>query len=297
MNQILKNKNLEAHIELPNENYSFSRFDWTGKIVKMKFQGITVSGTESTGSEDENIYGKGFYNEFGIDTALGFEETDIGGWFHKIGIGLLKKEDNQYLFNKEFEIRPAKFKTTVERNRIIITCKSESVGRYSYLLRKEIELHENNLLINYYLKNTGEKYITTSEYVHNFIAINQDLIGTNYIIKFPFQLEPELFSDAVNPEEKVSFRQNEIIFEGCPNQQFFFSNLSGNKEVDAKWELINLESGIGITEKGSFQTDKVNLWGWKHVVSPELFINLNIKPGLSTRWSRTYHVYRINDIL
>ena len=37
------------------------------------------------------IMEKDFINEFGIDTALGFDETDIGGWFHKIGIGFIKK--------------------------------------------------------------------------------------------------------------------------------------------------------------------------------------------------------------
>ena len=41
--------------------------------------------------------------------------------------------------------------------------------------------------VKYYLENTGEKDIITDEYTHNFIAINKDLIGTNYLIKFPFQ--------------------------------------------------------------------------------------------------------------
>ena len=40
MAHILKNKNLEIHIDLPGENYNLSRFDWTGKIVKVKFQNI-----------------------------------------------------------------------------------------------------------------------------------------------------------------------------------------------------------------------------------------------------------------
>ncbi len=37
-------------------------------------------------------------------------------------------------------------------------------------------------------------------------------------------------------------------------------------------------------------TNKVNLWGNKHVISPELFINLNIMPGESFKWNRTYSV-------
>ena len=61
MSHILKNKNLEILIDLPNENYNFSRFDWTGKITKVKFQNVPVSTIEEINSEHEDYYGKGFY--------------------------------------------------------------------------------------------------------------------------------------------------------------------------------------------------------------------------------------------
>lgn len=293
MTQILKNENLEIHIDLPNENYNFSRFDWTGKIVEVKFQNIHLTSVERTDCENENSFGKGFYNEFGIDTALGFDDADIGGWFHKIGVGLLKKDDHQYLFSKNYDIKPAEFEIITESNKILIICKSQSVNGYSYVLKKEIELHENNFTIKYYLHNTGEKDIITDEYIHNFTAIKKDLTGPDYLLKFPFQLKPELFKETVNPERKVEIGQNEIAFNSSTNEQFFFSNISGNENVNAKWELINLKSKIGISETGSFQTNKVNLWGWKHVISPELFFNVFIKPDQSAEWTRTYHVYKV----
>ena len=293
MTHILKNKNLEIQIDIPFENYNFSRFDWTGKIVEVKFQNIQLSGIERTDCQNENYFGKGFYNEFGIDTALGFDETDIGGWFHKIGVGLLKKDDTQYLFSKTYEIKPAEFKIIYEVNRILISCKSKVVNGYSYFLRKEIELHESSFTIKYNLQNTGIKDIITNEYVHNFTAINNDAIGDNYILNFPFQLKPELFEETVNPEQKVDIGQNEIKFNSTPKEPFFFSNLTGGENFDAAWELINLKSKIGIRETGSFKTNKVNLWGLKHVISPELFFRLFIKPGQSTEWSRNYSVYKV----
>lgn len=289
----LKNKNLEILIDAPLENYNFSRFDWTGKIVLVKFQNIQLSSVESTDIQNEHDFGKGLYNEFGIDTALGFEETEIGGWFHKIGVGLLKKEDSQYLFNKSYEIKPAEFKVVSESNKLVISCKSESINGYSYLLKKVIELQNNSFSINYYLKNTGEKDIITSEYVHNFTAINKDSIGSNYILKFPFQIKPELFEETVNPKGKVDIGQKEIKFNSSPTEPFFFSNLSGSENVNAKWELTNLKSKIEISETGSFQTDKVNLWGCEHVISPELFFNIFIKSGESVEWSRNYNVFKI----
>jgi len=293
MGHLLKNKLLEIHIDLPLENYNFSRFDWTGKIVAVKFQNILVSSIERTDGDHEHLLGKGYYNEFGFNSPLGFEETPIGGWFHKIGVGLLKKEDNHYLFNKKYKIKPANFKVISKPNSILIICESQAINGYSYVLKKEIELQESSFTIKYDLQNTGGKNIITDEYVHNFIAINKDLIGSNYSLKFPFQLKPSLFEETVNQEQKVEIEPNKIKFNGSPKKQFFFSNLSGNKNVDAAWELININNKIGISETGNFQTQKVNLWGWKHVISPELFVDIFISPGQSSQWSRTYNFYKL----
>lgn len=293
MPHILKNNNLEIEIDYPNENYNFSRFDWTGKITKVKFQDLPVSTFETTNCENEHIYGKGFYNEFGIDTALGFEDTDVGGWFHKIGVGLLRKDDNEYQFSKKYDIKPAKFEITNDSNKTIMLCNSESVNGYSYFLKKEIEIHDNSFSIKYFLKNTGQKDIITDEYTHNFIALNNDMIGTNYILKFPFDLKTKLFNETVNTEQKVNICKNEFSFNDSPNDPFFFSNLSGNENVDSKWELLNIQNNIGISEIGDFKTNKINLWGWKHVISPELFFNIFLKRNQSTEWTRTYNVYKI----
>ena len=50
---ILKNDNLEIQIDAPNENYNFSRFDWTGKIASVKFKNIPISGLEKEKYENE----------------------------------------------------------------------------------------------------------------------------------------------------------------------------------------------------------------------------------------------------
>mgnify|MGYP001068882428 FL=1 len=290
MSHILKNKNLEIQIDLPAENYNFSRFDWTGNIVSVKFKNIQLASTESITYENEMQNGKGFYNEFGIDTALGFNEAVIGDWFHKIGVGLLKKDNEEYIFNRNYEIKPADFEIKYTSNTILIICKSEFNNGYSYVLKKEIKLEKHGFTINYDLENTGEKEIITDEYVHNFLAINKELIGRNYVLKFPFKLMPAFFLETVNPEQKVTIGQTDVTFNDSPKEQFFFSNLTGYKNVKPQWELKNLESKISISETGSFHTNKVNLWGWKHVISPELFIDVSIKPGQNANWTRDYKI-------
>lgn len=296
MPHILKNKNLEVHIDLPLENYQNSRFDWTGKIRLLKFQDTLLSNVERMDMNNETDIGRGLYNEFGIDTALGFEEADVGGWFHKIGIGLLKKEGNKYLFHKNHEIKPAKFEVNTAQDKLIINCISDTINGYAYILRKEIELFESSFSIQYQLENTGTKVIRTDEYVHNFLAIGQDAIGQNYSLTFPFQLQPDSFEETVNPEKKVKIGVSEVSFKATPQQPFFFSNLSGNQQIEAAWELVHHQQGIGISETGDFRTDKVNLWGWKHVISPELFFKIELPVGQAVTWSRRYHTYRIHPI-
>ena len=289
---VLKNENLEIRIDPPLDNYHFSRFDWTGKIIDVTYKGIKVSGIEQIDKNDDKV-GKGFYNEFGIDAPIAYDDTKEGDWFHKIGIGILQKDNEPYSFSKKYPIKPAKFSVTQGKNKIIINCESQLVNDYSYYLTKEIELFESGFKIKYQLQNTGKKAIETNEYTHNFLTINNELIGKNYTLKFPFEITTGL-GEIVNPENKVQVGFNEITFDNMPTEQFFYSNLSGGESVDASWELINTKSNIGIRENGSFKTSKVNLWGWQHVISPELFYDVNVQAGQTVEWSRTYSFFEVN---
>ncbi len=294
MPHLLKNKDLIVRVDLPEEGYSFSRFDWTGKISEVTYKNVAISGREKPDGRDQDLFGRGFYNEFGIDTALGFEEAETGDWFHKIGVGLLKKDGSEYLFHKKYPIRPAQFKWKKDFEKIMLTCTSEEVNGYSYVLEKEIRLEESGFRIKYKLRNTGVKKINTQEYAHNFMAIDKNLMGPGYFLHFPFEIKAQKFGETVNPEGHVDFGSRSAEFRGSPNEQFFFSNLSGDEKVKASWELIHLKSKLGIRETGSFDTRKINLWGWRHVISPELFVNININPGQSTVWSRNYEIFSID---
>ncbi len=69
--------------------------------------------------------------------------------------------------------------------------------------------------------------------------------------------------------------------------------MSGGELVEASWKLAYLPGRIGVSEQGSFHTDAINLWGVGHVISPELFVRLNIAPGQSMAWRRTYEIFEL----
>ena len=133
--------------------------------------------------------------------------------------------------------------------------------------------------------------IETSKNAHNFIAISGEPMGNAYRLNFPFDLRPDRFGEAVNPEGKANIGLHDVGFRDRPSEQFFFSNLSGGEKVPAAWELINSSVGLGIRESGSFRTDKINLWGWRHVISPELFVKIDLEPGQSAQWERNYTIF------
>lgn len=293
MPYILKNKTLEIHIDLPREGYNFSRFDWTGKVAQVMFEGVPVTTTERTDKADNNLFGKGLYNEFGIESAIGFEEIDPGNWFHKIGVGALKKTEAPYQFTTPYEIRPAIFHTEPLPEKLRISCASDNLNGYAYRLTKEFSIYQNSLSIGYRLENTGQKAIKTDEYVHNFMGVDQELMGKDYKLHLPFKFEQDEFKMLVNPERKMTLGSNKISFNGMPEEQFFISHLNGSKTVRAHWELQQLKSKIGIRETGSFPTQKVNLWGWEHVISPELFHSISIEPGENQEWSRIYEFFKL----
>ena len=295
MTHILKSKSLKVAIDLPIENYKGSRFDWSGKISSVRFENLPLTTIEDTESKNIDFLGKGLYNEFGITSPVGFEETPVGGWFHKIGVGLLKKQHKEYLFHRNHLIKPASFDISYEDHQIKIICKSELVNGYSYILKKEITVYKNSFTIDYSLHNTGKKKIITDEYVHNFMAINYALLGEDYTLKCPFPINSSLFDETVNSENKVEIGLDNVTFNKTPEKQFFFSNLTGGKELQAEWILTNLKANVGIKEFGSFKTDKINLWGWKHVISPELFFKISIDLKETAEWSRKFDVFKINS--
>lgn len=237
-------------------------------------------------------YGQGFYNEFGMDSLPGFEEAEIGAWCHKIGVGLLRKEAESYQFHQAYEIRPASFEVQPRPNSIQIRCHAAVENGYGYILEKEIVLLENGFEIRYTLRNNGTNPIHTTEYVHNFLSIDSDRTGTHDSLAFPFPLVPEAFGETVNSEQALSVEKQGFSFNHSPDQQFFFSNLSGGESVPAQWEFFNTKHYIGISETASFTTRKINLWGWQRVISPELFIELSIKAGEEMNWSRRFDFWK-----
>lgn len=289
MSLLLENDRLSLHLDLPEENYQSTRFDWTGKIVQVIYRGKTIAGKEK--AMDQQVSdGLGFYNEFGFDQPIGFEATPKGDWFHKIGIGLLKKQEEPYHFSQSFEVQPASIDVVLNKNEVVFTCVGANYRGYGYQLTKSIQLLADGFSIHYQLLNTGNNRLKTNEYVHNFISIDETAIDSNYQLEFPFVIQPNQFIETVNPESAVRIGEKELRFNHSPSQAFYFSNMTGYREQKASWKLFHLKEQLAISELTNFNSDTVNLWGTGHVICPELFKQIDIAPGASDLWTRRYKI-------
>lgn len=294
MSTIIKSDQLSVEIGMPGTSYSGSRFDWTGFI-----QQVTLASGNHTFCipesliEGEGTGGVGLCNEFGIRTPVGYEQLAVGDCFPKVGVGLLTRMDEEpYNFFKSYPIQP--FPIHVEQGSDYIRYVTEALpcNGYAFKLEKEITVHDATLSINYALHNVGEKPIMTNEYVHNFISIDDQPIGPDYVLHLP---------DEINLMEDTSdYTQDILQVEG--------QNLSWNKQVEGMfyciipefktqapyyWEVTNKQAGAGLRERGSAPAIFTALWGVAHVLSPEVFVAINVNPGEKQQWSRSYDFFTL----
>ncbi len=126
-----QNDVLEVIVDLPNENYQSSRFDWSGKISSVKFRGIPCTTIETTQNIDINTQGRGLYNDFDLQGLNDFMQTEEGNYFNKIVIGELTKIDAPYDFFYPYSINPSHFEHKYLPDRIRITVYQTALIQYT----------------------------------------------------------------------------------------------------------------------------------------------------------------------
>jgi len=273
--------------------YKGSRFDWTGFITQVTL----VSGNHTFCVPESYVAGhgsggSGLCNEFGISRAIGYDNAPVGGWFPKLGVGLLQKQNNHpYVFDGDYQVNPFKVSRESGRHEVAYTIQPLECRGYSILQTKTVSLQEDKLTITYELRNKGSQSFQTEEYVHNFIGIDFKPVDGNYELRLPGNIKIE------EPESSytaglLQASEGTMSWNREPDRPFY-CKLSGYEGLNTEynWELCYKPTGTGIRESGDFPVSKIMLWGEGHVISPEVFINIELAPGQIQRWSRTYQFF------
>lgn len=291
----LNNSVLKLKIETPGEKYRGSRFDWNGTVTQIWFNRKKMLSEEKMlFHRNDRIYGRGLHNEFGIKNCIGYDEVPVGGFFPKIGTGWLKKDEKPYFFYTQYEFEPLQFTWhTISSEKAVFVCDSGVRNGYGYKYTKSIELSGNSFSIEYSLLNTGEKEISTTEYVHNFFLPRKKCVGNHLHLEFSWNFDRENLAENVQTDGVAQFAENGIRFESVPRGEYFLGGVwEARRDKDSAqngfWRLTDKDGKCTVSEQDSFVPYHCDVWGHKQCVSPELFVWLDVKPCETKIWRRTY---------
>lgn len=283
----LENNRLKVEIQEPGANYKGARFDWSGFISQITLDGVISYCVPERLKEGKGTGGLGFCNEFGIDLPIGYEAIEVGELFPKVGVGLLKKDQNApYDFFRNYEVFPSQVEIAKAADTITFETANISPMGYGYHLFKEVAIVDNRLIISYKLTNSGDKPIHTSEYSHNFIGINNQFISEHYHLKMPRMKKIDVALGSILRS------QDRLTWPVTPEGDFYAILDWEAKNGTYNWEIFHDEIGAGVRELSQFLPSKVALWGDDHVVCPEVFIDIELKPSEMKSWKRIYEFYQ-----
>ena len=295
----ISNGLIKAKLLLPDPErgyYRGTRFDWDGVIESLTYQGHNFFG-QWFEHYDPLLHDAimGPVEEFrGDEGALGYGEAKAGGYFVKIGIGILRKpDDEKYQFYRTYPIvSTGRRVVTPEADRVIFQHELNNGEGYAYVYKKTVRLARGKpeLIIEHALKNVGRRVIDTSVYNHDFYMIDGRPAGPGYRVTFAFT--PRAQDDLKGLAE---IRGNELVYarELKAEGESVATALTGfgasRKDNDVMVE--NTEARAGVREIGDRPLSSFYFWSIRSTVCPEGYIHMRIEPGKTFRWKIRYRFY------
>ena len=303
---------IQAKIYLPDAKdgyYRATRFDWSGVISSLRYKGhdyygpwfqktdptvhdFVYRGPDIVASPCTAITGP--VDEF---APVGWDEAKPGGSFIKIGVGVLRRPDEgKYDNYKLYEIIDTG-KRTVKKDSDSIEFTQEvadSSSGYAYTYRKAVRLTKGKpeMVLEHSLKNTGSRVVRTSVYNHNFLVLDGQPPGPEFVITVPFRIQ----TGRPPAKELAEIRGNQIVYlKTLENRDVAATSLRGfsdsPKDNDIRIENGRLGAGMRITADRPLSSE--SLWSIRSVLAMEPFVSLAIEPGSEFTWTSTYTYYTL----
>ena len=274
----------------PDNFYRGQRFDWSGVIYSLRFDGHEYFG-EWFSNFDPYFHDTicGPVEEF---TQIGYENAPVGGEFLKIGVGVLrKKADTEYTFRVPYEIVDGgKWTCKIGAKSVEYNQKLDSkIACYDYT--KVVELVDGApvMKIRHTLKNTGKTPIETLVYCHNFFMLDGEKTSPAISLKFAYEpRDPELVRD---PDGLSVLKGDTLKFtrQSVPADNILYRGLKGlNKVENYDFVLSNSKTGATVRIKSDSPLVKATFWACHTTYCIEPFTKISIPVGGEYSWVNTY---------
>ena len=294
----ISNNIIKAKLYLPDAEkgyYQGTRFDWSGVIPELEYKGHSFF-AQWFQDYDPKIHDAilGPVEEF---SPIGYEKAKVGEEFIKIGIGGLKKPEERRLnrFGLYEISNPGKWNIKKTTNRVTFTHKLKNVAGYSYVYTKTVTLKEgeSKLVLHHSLKNTGKQTIETDTYNHNFFVIDNQPIGPQTVIKFPFNIGGRWNNP--NGPSFIDGKDIKYTRELTENETVMIGEVLGhsNSISDYDFRIENHKTGVGVRITGNRPISKLIFWSNPKTSCPEPYLDINIKPGEEFTWEISYELYTL----
>ena len=314
----ISNGLLTASVYLPNAKTGFyrgTRFDWSGVIGRLEFQGRNYYGpwfTRMDPAVNDFIYDgtdiiagaqsaiTGPVEEFSTDgQGLGYADARPGGTFVKIGVAVLRKpaDGSAYSNFRGYEIvDPGSWGSTFGPDVVSFTHElADPASGYAYSYTKTIKLVAGRaeMMMDHRLMNRGRKTIVSTVYNHNFLVLDGRAPGPDLVIKAPFALKTPRPLDpgsAVVQGNQFTFLKTLAERDRVSTPLLGF----GPDAADYRFSIEHRAAGVGMEIVGDRPLSSLALWSIRSVMSLEPFLAMTIEPGREFSWSYTYRYYALN---
>jgi len=274
--------------------YRGTRFDHAGIVTGLRYAGHEFIGKwhdvtdptihdAVTGPAEEFLTG---------DSAWGYEDTKPGEEFPRIGVGGIRKPNGESAYRRYglYEIvDPGKWQVTAHKDRVEFTQTLQVPGsRYGYVYRKIVRLlpGKPELAVYHSLKNIGSKPIETSQYSHNFFAMDHQVVGPDISVLFAF-------TPVASRDMKYGARVegHAIVYtRELEDKQSASADITGfgKDVVDYDIRVRNARLGTEVRIRGDRPLEQMYFWSIRTVACPEPYVHLSIAPGEETHWTIRY---------
>ena len=307
----ISNGIITAKLYLPDAKRGFyrsTRFDWSGMISGLEFNGHQYYGPWFTASDPtvrDFIYrgtdivvssqsgAVGPAEEF--QRPQGYDTAKPGETFVKIGVGVLKKaDDTQYSAYNTYEVVDAGKWTVRPQTDSIEFLQEISDARsgFGYVYRKIVRLipKRAEMVIEHTLQNTGRLALNANQYNHNFLVLDGAPTGPEFVVSLPFPIQVTR-----PPDPKLAeIRKNEIVYlktlEGQERVTFGIQGF-GKTANDYDVRVESRRTGAGFRVTADRAPASIGFWSIRSVLSVEPFVDVSTEPGQTTAWKYVYTYY------
>lgn len=291
----ISNGLIKAKLYLPDPekgSYRGTRFDWSGIIISLEYQGHTYFGQWYARHDpliNDAITGpvQEFYTEA---PGVGYNAGNPGAPFVRLGVGVVQRPLERDVSGRRPTriINPGKW--TVDRgpNWIEFTHELAEAAGYEYVYSKRVTLAPSapEMTISQRFRNMGTKVIEAEPYNHNFLMLDGQPSGPGFVVRFRFA--PRAVASL---KDLVEIRGNEIHYlRELKAGESVLTLLEGFGRSSKDYDILieNRNTGAGVRLVGDHPLSKVQFWSIRPTLCPEPFIKLRVEPGKTAKWSSRY---------